>query len=412
MHINRKIHHGKVPCSGPVPSWGMQLWLHAQQGRCEEVERLLQNQEAASGGTKPEYGLIIARALRVSIVNDHVDTAAVLMTRAPRLVQLHERSCGGFQHIHITAAFGSCDTLRFLLAMKADAEAHSTRSTGPTPLLLAAERGHLGTVQLLLAHRVPVDARDMYRRTALMRAAQQGYVAVAQLLLTHKANVDLRDDEGFMPLLFAALGGHVEVSALLMCSKARVDAADDVGITPLACAASGAHCDVAVLLLRYRAAVDPVTNHNADVAAQTPLHLACQCGHVDMATLLLDSKASLDLATIHGHTPLAYAVSANHLAAAALLLRRSANLECTDARGRTPLAEVCARPPSSAGSLRIRRITAKQETQGRLDMAQFLLDAKASVDTVDDHDATPLALAIQSGSVAMASLVRSRCSGP
>ena len=401
------------PRSGHVSSWGMQLWLHAQQGHCAEVERLLQEQEAAAaaGGEGAIDGpKVVARALHVSVFNDHVDTAAVLMARAPRLVQLHRRGCGGFQHVHLAAGFGSCDTLRFLLAMKADAEAKSTDGPGTTPLVLAAERGHLGAVHLLLAHRVLVDACDVYRRTALMMAAEQGYVAVAQLLLKHEAHVDRRDCDGVTPLLCAAVGGSVETVALLLCSKAQADATDNTGNTPLAFAASGAHCDVAALLLHHRAAVDPVSSY--DTEEQTPLHVACYRGDVDMATLLLDRKASLERATSRGRTPLACAVRTNRLAVAALLLRRGANLERTACHGRTPLTELCTRLPSSVHSLRIRSITAEQETQERLVMAQFLIDAKASVDAIDARIATPLALAIRSGSVAIASIVRSRSSGP
>jgi len=77
-----------------------------------------------------------------------------------------------------------------------------------------------------------VSGRDDLSRTAPHYAADYGHRGVAQLLLAIKAEVDARDGLGGTPLHVAAVNGNRDVAELLRASKADVNAKTNRGPPP------------------------------------------------------------------------------------------------------------------------------------------------------------------------------------
>ena len=59
---------------------------------------------------------------------------------------------------------------------------------GDTALMLAAQRGHIELVNLLLKNGADVDARNLNGETVMMRAAENDRVAMVKILLAHHAD--------------------------------------------------------------------------------------------------------------------------------------------------------------------------------------------------------------------------------
>ena len=116
---------------------------------------------------------------------------------------------------------GSKDALALI---SGGANVNLATSTGETPLVLAAEAGHVSCVELLLKHGAEVN-RGCYDDNAspLMLACAQGRLQVVRLLLDAGADVDPPDTDSCEPPIFSACeGGHAEIM------RALIDAGADL----------------------------------------------------------------------------------------------------------------------------------------------------------------------------------------
>ena len=169
------------------------------------------------------------------------------------------------------------------------------RSAAATPQISsihdAAAGGDLEKVKALLKdnpdlvfskHGIQLYHIAKVGRTPLHDAAFRGSKDVVELLLANKAEVNAKDNEGVMPLHKAAFCGHKDVAALLLANGAEVNAKDNRSWTPLHWAACNTQKDVAELLLANKAEV----NAKDKYSRQTPLRLAMLGGKKDVAELL------------------------------------------------------------------------------------------------------------------------------
>lgn len=91
-------------------------------------------------------------------------------------------------------------------------------SNQTTPLMRAAQEGHISTVKLLLEYKASVNTQNKKGMTALMFAAQRGHLHICQLLINNKADLDVETDESSTALLLACTRGHVAVVQKLLAA--------------------------------------------------------------------------------------------------------------------------------------------------------------------------------------------------
>ncbi len=106
------------------------------------------------------------------------------------------------------------------LLLRAGADVNAT--DGPyktpseeTPIIIAARRGRIGAIQMLLEAGARVDAQNSAGRTALMLACIDGYKDGVVLLLAAGADTDKVDIAGKTALDWAATKGHEDIVTLL-----------------------------------------------------------------------------------------------------------------------------------------------------------------------------------------------------
>src|SRR5436190_3107296 len=122
--------------------------------------------------------------------------------------------------------------VKSLLARGVDPD--SVNKNGDPAILAAARAGSAGTLDLLLATKVNVNARNRYGDTALMVAALTGRLDLVKKLRARGAEVN---QKGWTALIYAATGGHDAIVSYLLVEGADIDAASPNGTTALMMAA-------------------------------------------------------------------------------------------------------------------------------------------------------------------------------
>lgn len=119
----------------------------------------------------------------------HVPMAELLLDRGARL----DPAADGVSPLHVAAELDDSRLLRLLLA-RAPVDVDVRSQAGTTPLLVAADRGRLDAVRLLVEAGADVNARNAIADTALICAVRNGHRQVSELLLDAGANPGQRND--------------------------------------------------------------------------------------------------------------------------------------------------------------------------------------------------------------------------
>jgi len=120
----------------------------------------------------------------------------------------------------------------------------ATAFDGPTPVGVAACKGHLPVVLALLARGASLDRGSP---APLIAAAEYGHVEVARALLERGASATMSDGDRHTPLFFAACAGSPELVRLLLAAGGRFDRDDDFEEACRRAAADG-HPEIVALL--------------------------------------------------------------------------------------------------------------------------------------------------------------------
>jgi hypothetical protein len=106
--------------------------------------------------------------------------------------------------------------VRLLLAHAATEVNQARTDVGSTPLFIACQEGHESVARMLLeVGHADVNKVNAKNRTPINVAAFKGRLAVVRLLLKKSANTRIKDTWGDSPLASAKAKGHSEVAALL-----------------------------------------------------------------------------------------------------------------------------------------------------------------------------------------------------
>ncbi|XP_018539044.1 uveal autoantigen with coiled-coil domains and ankyrin repeats protein isoform X2 [Lates calcarifer] len=173
---------------------------------------------------------------------------------------------------------------------------------GRSAFHLAATRGHLDCLNLILGHNVDVTATDATGKNALHLASRNGHSLCVQKLLQHNCPVGNVDLQGRTALHDAVMAGCSSSVKLLCDSGASVNASDFDGRTPLVLATQMCHSRICQLLLERGADITVRDKQN-----KTALILGCEYGCKDAVEVLLKSGADVKTVDGVGHDAFHYA---------------------------------------------------------------------------------------------------------
>lgn len=281
---------------------------------------------------------------------------------------------------------------------------------GTTPLQFAAKHGRESIVKLLLSFGADVNsdaAEDSFK--PIMYAAKKGYTPVVQLLIQHEVGIHRSNGDGLTALHLAAQHGHQEITSLLLKRAPDLAARDRKGRTALHLASLNGHVGVVKILVQIAptSVIDTLDNDG-----DSPLRLASKKGHLSVVEALLERGARVDVTGTDHHTALYSAVTNGHEAAAETILQRmiaikTQYVDIVDViqkaaeSGFLRICKLCLQilDDEIVDSVKRRQWKALHQAaqNGHDEMVGLLLDNDYDIESKNEKDMTPLAVATLAG---------------
>ena len=256
---------------------------------------------------------------------------------------------------------------------------------------------------------------------ALTSAARTGDLAALRVLLQNGTAVDDRQPDGTSALHWAVLGSHHAVMDSLLQAGADANAADRYGTTPLFLAALNGDAVAANTLLL--AGADP---NVLDVAHESVLMTAVRTGNEDVVNLLLEQGALVGYREpVYGLSALMLAALENHPGVVRRLMTFGARInEHTHVGPTPPFVLPCKGGCGSEGlGINVGGVPDRGERaevdggmtpllyaarDGRIEVAQALLEAGADLEQTEGNRISPLLMALINGHVELALVLLER----
>ncbi|MEZ0225002.1 MAG: ankyrin repeat domain-containing protein [Alphaproteobacteria bacterium] len=173
--------------------------------------------------------------------------------------------------------------------------------------LKAAEGGDMAALQNCVDNDIPYDydinALGEKRKTALHLAAEKGHVEAVKLLVERRANIEALAEEGISPLFCAVRDGRTEAAKILIAAGANVNTHSDQYSYPLHWAAHNGDLDVVKALIGAGADMNVLGKKGE----RTPLYYAIASNRGTVAEFLLGAGARTDIPGADGVTDAAFA---------------------------------------------------------------------------------------------------------
>uniref|UniRef100_A0A671MFU1 Inversin-like n=1 Tax=Sinocyclocheilus anshuiensis TaxID=1608454 RepID=A0A671MFU1_9TELE len=369
-----------------LPQNPSQVHASAVNGDKNTLQRLI-TAESRLRDSEDQFG---RTPLMYCVLADRLDCAEVLL-KADAAVNKTDHSQR--TALHLAAQKGNVCFMKLLLSRLADWRLKDLEEM--TPLHLATRNSSSKPLSLLLKHMAPgeVDTQDRNKQTALHWSAFYNHPEHVKLLIKHDSNIGIPDSEGKIPLHWAAHNKHPNATRTVRCileaapTESLLNWQDYEGCTPLHFAVADGNEAVVEVLTSYEGC--SVTVY--DNLFRTPLHWAALLGHAKIVHLLLErNKSGMIPSDSQGATPLHYGAQSNYADTVAVFLKHPSVRDEPDLEGRTAFMW-------AAG-------------KGSDDVIKTMLDLKKDLDInmTDKYGGTALHAAALSGHVSTVRLLLER----
>ncbi len=139
---------------------------------------------------------------------------------------------GGYSALHLAVQNGHEEVAKLLL--KHGAKINVKMSDGATPLMVAAEVGRMGLVDMLVSSGASLTLRGPMKHIPFTMALVSGHLEIARYLLEKGADVNHRTEPfNVTPIMWAALDKNLAHVEFLIKAGAEFNTQDDRGQTAL-----------------------------------------------------------------------------------------------------------------------------------------------------------------------------------
>ncbi|KAM9782828.1 inversin [Neosynchiropus ocellatus] len=273
--------------------------------------------------------------LMYCVLADRLDCADILLKAGASVNKTdHSRRTA----LHLAAQKGNVRFLKLLLSRRANWLQKDIEEM--TPLHLATRHTSSKALALLLKYIGPgeVDTQDKNKQTALHWSAFYNRPEHVRLLIKHDSNIGIPDSEGKIPLHWAAHSQEPSATQTVRCileaapTESLLNWQDYEGRTPLHFAVADGNEAVVEVLTSYEGC--NVTAY--DNLFRTPLHWAALLGHAKIVHLLLERNTSGTIPSdSQGATPLHYGAQSNNAETVGVFLSHPSVKDEPDLEGRT-----------------------------------------------------------------------------
>ncbi|MCF8330897.1 MAG: ankyrin repeat domain-containing protein [Bacteroidales bacterium] len=215
---------------------------------------------------------------------------------------------------------GNADSVIYLIKSGADVNVKNDYSQ-ETPLIYAAQQGHLDVVKILLHNGADPDVNPRNEEEALIRAIAMGYLEVAEEIVRYGGDVNQRGKLEKTALHYAAAFGYYYIADMLIYYNADINATARYDVTPLMLSISAGYPAISELLIRKKAKLNMT-----DSEGYSALMLASKYGFHKLTGLMVEKGAKINLKTQSNSTALTFAIQYNHVAVADTLIKHGAEV--------------------------------------------------------------------------------------
>ncbi|RYC58665.1 hypothetical protein CHU98_g7543 [Xylaria longipes] len=254
------------------------------------------------------------------------------------LIDVQSTDEEGWTALHLAANVGHSKAIKALV--KADSDVNALNRDGLSPLLLAARKGKVASIEALLDNKaVDVNIRDnVYERTALSWAAETGKSRAVELLAEADSDINSLDKSSQTPLVLAAKKGHSDSIKTLLRFGPDMNIKDTIwGQPAVSFAAAGGYAKTTELLAEAGSDINSL-----DKFGRTPLILAAKGGHSDSIKVLLQFWPNMNIRDVWARSAVSYAAEDFTGKAAEPLIKAGCNIY-SQTEDRYPPLEVVAR---------------------------------------------------------------------
>ncbi|XP_072316772.1 inversin [Eucyclogobius newberryi] len=273
--------------------------------------------------------------LMYCVLADRLDCAEILLKTG---ASVNKADHSHRTALHLAAQKGNVRFLKLLLSRRANWLQKDLEEM--TPLHLATRHPSPKALALLLKYIGPgeVDTQDKNKQTALHWSAFYNRPEHVRLLIKHDSNIGIPDSEGKIPLHWAAHSQEPSATQTVRCileaapTESLLNWQDFEGRTPLHFAVADGNEAVVEVLTLYEGC--NVTAY--DNLFRTPLHWAALLGHARIVHLLLERNTSGTIPSdSQGATPLHYGAQSNNAETVGVFLSHPSVKDEPDLEGRT-----------------------------------------------------------------------------